>query len=138
MKLWPAILLALTLVGCGSGSNSEYVQEDENGQLYDTRTSPNGYKRPTLPASTTDDTVTYHNSHTGTTSEYDLEVDRDYEGRVERINFPNGGWLEVSGEGVDNGDGTETFHDRDGKEYTFSKFGDGHTEPDSDDEEEED
>lgn len=76
--------------------------------------------------------MTYHNTHTGTTSEYDLEVDRDFDGRVQRINFPNGGWLEVSGEGIDNGDGTETFEDRDGKEYTVTKYEDGHDDSDAD------
>ena len=63
----------------------------------------------------------YHNPSTGTDTTNDLEVDRDASGNVERINFPTGGWKEVRGEMVDNGDGTETYTDEHGCEYTVKK-----------------
>lgn len=113
----------LALLGCGH-SGTQYVEQGQNGP-YDTRVSPNGYSRPTLPDSTTVDHVEYNNPKTGTHSDYDLEVDRDSDGNVQRINFPNGGWKEVDGQGVDNGDGTETFTDDRGYQYTVSKSDSG-------------
>lgn len=85
------------------------------------RVSPHGVVAPT-PADTTEvDEVDYDNPNTGTQSTYELEVDRDAEGNVERINFDNGGWREVDGETVDNGDGTETYTADDGAEYTIHR-----------------
>lgn|GEM_PF-2061082 len=98
----------------------------------DDRVSPNGKVRPTLSATTDNEDVHYHNPNTGTDSDYTLEVDRDADGKVERINFPNGGWREIDGDVVDNGDGTETYTADDGAEYTITKPAGGNS-PDSDD-----
>jgi len=118
-----ALLVATLLLvgGCSqSESTSKYVEQTPAGPV-DTRVSPHGLTRPTLASTTDEEHVEYHNPHTGTTSDYDLEVDRDSDGKVERINFPNEGWLEINGDTVDNGDGTETYTKDDGTEYTITK-----------------
>lgn len=74
-----------------------------------------------MAATTDEKEVEYHNPSTGTDTTNDLEVDRDANGNVERINFPTGGWKEVRGEMVDNADGTETYTDEQGHEYTVKK-----------------
>lgn len=85
----------------------------------DPRVSPHGKVRPSLSASTNIEEVEYYNPSTGTRSDYQLEVDRDADGNIERINFPNGGWKEIDGEASKNGDGTETYVDSHGVEYTI-------------------
>jgi hypothetical protein len=80
-----------------------------------------GAVAPLTVAATGVEKVEYKNPETGAHSEYDLEVDRDSEGRIERVNFPNGGWQEIEGDPVDNGDGTETFTDSQGREYTIHR-----------------
>jgi hypothetical protein len=87
----------------------------------DVRESVTGKKRPSLAAVTATESVGYYNPETGTQSTYELDVDRDADGTLQRVNFPNSGWLEVNGEAIDNGDGTETFTDDEGREYTISK-----------------
>jgi len=83
------------------------------------RVSPHGVMAPSTPASSGIETVEYFNPNTGTTSEYELEVDRDSDGRIQRINFPNEGWIEIDGDTVKNGDGSETYTRYDGAEYTI-------------------
>lgn len=113
------------LAGCGDSSSISDPPPSaiSNARSYppDGRVSPNGYTRPTLAATTDTESVEYHNPKTGTTSDYDLEVDRDADGKIERINFPSGGWKEVDGDVTDNGDGTETYTDENGVEYTIKK-----------------
>ena len=87
----------------------------------DVRVSPHGRVRPTLAATTDTEEVHYSNTDTGTEADYDLEVDRDEEGHIERINFPTGGWKEIRGEVIDNEDGTETYTDERSHEFTVTK-----------------
>lgn len=89
------------------------------------RVSPHGHVAPTEVASTSTEQVDYFNPNTGTSSTYELEVDRDTEGNIERINFPNEGWLEIDGQTTDNGDGTETYTNEHGAQYTIHQGDDG-------------
>lgn len=115
-------------VGCSGGDSpkdeSRYITEEvRSGEVtkVDTRISSNGRSRPTLAYTTESADVDYYNPDTGTRSTYTLEVDRDSDGTLQRINFPSSGWLEVAGEAVDNGDGTETFVDDRGREFTVTR-----------------
>jgi len=116
------ILLALSLlllVGCQQEPpKSPYVVDTPSGEV-DTRVSTNGKTRPTLAETTTWDEVEYYNPNTGTHSTYTCEIDRGPDGEIQRINWPSSGWLEVDGDTVDNGDGTETFTADNGYEYTI-------------------
>lgn len=57
----------------------------------DTRVSPHGKTRSSIPDQIIVCTVLYFNDATGTMSEYELDVDFE-DGRPARINFPSGGW----------------------------------------------
>lgn len=98
----------------------------------DNRISPHGRVRPTLAASTIVAPVHYRNSNTGKESDYECDIDLDSEGRVQRINWPTGGWLEARGL-VDNGDGTQTITTDRGYEYTVDLNGQDDPEDDSSD-----
>ena len=78
--------------------------------------------------------VHYFNPSTGTSSDYECEVDLDSEGQVERINWPTGGWLEAK-DVADNGDGTQTITTDRGYEYTVDLNGLAPEENDSEPEE---
>jgi hypothetical protein len=85
-------------------------------------------RKPSTDASTTStELVEYDNPNTGTHSDYELDVDRDSDGTIERINFPNGGWREVDGDVERNPDGSETYTSSDGIMYTVHPEGGGGT-----------
>lgn len=96
--------------------SSPYIY-DKNGIETDSRMSPNGRVRPTLASTTIWARIDYYNPNTGTMSTYRCEVDLNIQGHVQRINWPNGGWLEAD-DLIENADGTQTIIRRNGAEYT--------------------
>jgi hypothetical protein len=83
--------------------------------------SPHGLYRPSVPSTITNEEVSYYNPNTGTSSTYSLDVDRDDHGDIQRVNFENGGWLEIDGMLSENYDGSETYTSESGAEYTFKR-----------------
>lgn len=73
----------------GQDVTSEYI---ENGE--DTRVSPKGKTRSSLPDEIVVCEVEYRNYSSGRRTTYTLEVDFE-DGRPKRINWPNGGWKRV-------------------------------------------
>lgn len=67
--------------------------------------------------------VEYYNPNTGKTAEYDLEVEYDGGGDVERIDFPSGGYIAQHHitDQTHNGDGTITVTTDRGQEYTVDE-----------------
>jgi len=125
MRKLLALSLALSLIGCEAASRpiGPAPNAGSIGTNYptDNRVSPHGHIRPTLAASTQTEDVEYYNSNTGTRSHHRLKVDRDARGDVERINFSNGGWKEVKRDLRRNANGTETYVDERGREYTMKR-----------------
>lgn len=99
------------------------------------RVSPHGVVAPSTAATSNMETVEYYNPNTGVRSTYELEVDRDSEGHVERINFPNEGWIEIDGDTTKNADGSETYTNEHGAEYTIRRSEGDETGDDSKDSE---
>ena len=71
-------------------------------------------------------TIGYYNSSTGTSSTYTLEVEVE-NGKLVRINWPNGGWLDSSHFSPPEleADGACSFSTFDGKEYEVQIEGGG-------------
>lgn len=65
----------------------------------------------------TDQETGYSNPRTGHGAGYSLEVEYGLDGVVQRVTFPNGGWEDDFVSQVDNGDGTVTVRDEDGREF---------------------
>jgi hypothetical protein len=136
MNKWLQATLILgvscVVLGCkGEGVVTSESKSPESSGV-DTRVSSHGKTRPTIASSTEFEDVEYFNPETGTRSTYNVEVDRDSDGTVQRINWPNSGWLEISGDTVDNHDGTETFTRDDGCEYTLDHKEDSDKDDDAD------
>jgi hypothetical protein len=68
-------------------------------------------------------TVQYHNRDTGTDAEYDLDVEYDGSGDVDRIIFPSGGYISEHHitDQTHNGDGTITVTTDRGQEFTVDE-----------------
>jgi hypothetical protein len=62
--------------------------------------------------------VGYNNPDTGHTADYKLDVEYNSDGTVEKIKFPNGGWEDDFVGQKNNGDGTVTLTDEDGRQFT--------------------
>ena len=62
--------------------------------------------------------VGYSNPSTGHTADYKLDVEYKSDGTVEKVKFPNGGWEDDFVGQKDNGDGTVTVTDEDGRKFT--------------------
>ena len=80
-------------------------------------------------------TVHYENPNTSTTANYDLEVEYDGSGDVERIIFPSGGYIgqhHITDQ-THNGDGTITITTDKGQEFTINEE-EGNQEESSEDE----
>ena len=75
-----------------------------------------------------DEAVGYSNPNTGYSADYTLDVEYTSDGEVDRINFPNSGWEDDFTHQENNGDGTITVTDEDGREWTVPAMDD----PDAD------
>ena len=121
-----AIWVGVIAIVCYAAFINDDKQPTKNTSSYtsatqakniDPRVSPNGKVRPTISSTTVWATIDYYNPNSGTTSTYRCEVDLDNSGRVLRINWRNGGWLEAD-DLTENADGTQTITRSDGAEYT--------------------
>jgi hypothetical protein len=110
------LILPLVLAGCGSesasigsvGSSPEISVTEDQGE-----------------SATAKEEVGYYNPKTGYKSDYDLDVDHNSDGTVDRINFDNGGYIgshHITHQ-EDNGDGTVTVHTDKGQQFTVDKEG---------------
>jgi hypothetical protein len=78
--------------------------------------------------------VEYYNRSTGTTANYDLDVEYDGNGDVEQINFPSGGYISSYHitDQTHNGDGTITVTTDKGQEFTVDEEEESDTESSED------
>ena len=114
------LILPFILAGCGSQSASVATVEDPSASSYSSSTSSIDEQDE---ASTSTEDVGYYNPNTGYEANYDLEVDHNPDGTVDRINFDNGGYIgshHITDQ-EDNGDGTVTVHTDRGQEFTVEK-----------------
>lgn len=113
-------LTKLAVLGCLAwglgGCESEYALEDDVP-------TPELSKEVRVERfeERSDDHVGYHNPKTGYSSDYTLDVEQGSDGEVERINFPNGGYEDDFVSQRDNGDGSVTVEDEDGREFTVER-----------------
>lgn len=112
---WPllALVVAICATGCADADGSTGNADSEL-----TYSSSRNWSESDSVSSSGDSDVGYYNPSTGYGADYTLDVDRDSDGEVERINFPNGGWEDDFVSKDDNGDGTSTLTDEDGREFT--------------------
>lgn len=116
--IWAAAVAIMSCLGCGapeassSGSGSpaniKVIDQQEGSPLISAQPS---------------DEVDYYNPNTGYSADYILDVEWVGD-QVERINFSNGGWEDDFADQVDNGDGTVTVTDEEGREFTVEKDAD--------------
>jgi hypothetical protein len=92
--------------------------ETESGELTDADEDAYAEDDPEMATEVENTDVGYENPNTGYSSEYVLDVEYSSDGTVERITFENGGWEDDFVSQVDNGDGTVTVIDEDGREFT--------------------
>jgi hypothetical protein len=112
--------------GCVSSSTTDETSITTPSTTSSTsysNTVPDNTEALTATASSGSSDVHYYNPNTGTQSDYDLDVDYDSNGDVERINFPNGGWIDDSHiqDQTHNSDGTITVTTDRGYEYTVNE-----------------
>lgn len=123
-NLWIPLLL-FTLAGCSPRPASEpYVSEPvSQSELSlppstDADIDGNGRDDPETEVQESNVETGYYNPGTGYRSSYDLDVEYGSGGKVERIEFPNGGREDDFVDQRDNGDGTTTVTDEGGREFT--------------------
>ncbi|RYG96598.1 MAG: hypothetical protein EON58_11725, partial [Alphaproteobacteria bacterium] len=90
MRSLSILLIALAAIGCESGSVSQ-VEAASSSETHLVEAGSDPEADPDLSSSETR-SIEYHNPNTGYSSSYDLDVETDSDGKVERINFPNGGY----------------------------------------------
>ena len=141
LGVWGVILGCIALGGRASSPNSqsdtytdgepvEYsipesdydipTVETESGHITDADEDAYAPDDPEMVTEVENTDVGYENPNTGYTSEYVLDVEYSSDGTVERITFENGGWEDDFVSQVDNGDGTVTVIDEDGREFTVN------------------
>jgi hypothetical protein len=105
--------VAVLASGCSS-------DQREPGPIVEDRTDlPKDGRVAAFEATSSDEReVGYHNPRTGYSADYSLDVEVTSDGEVERIYFPNGGWVDEFTSQFDNGDGTVTVTDENLREFT--------------------
>ncbi len=140
-KVIAAILVGLVAWGCERESDTAAAppSADPVAAPEKVRDSDAGLSKD-LPSAYVagGEAVGYYNPDTGYSADYTLEVDRDPDGTVTCIHFPNGGYEDDFVDQTDNGDGTVTATDEDGREFTVATseddaLGGGAADDDSDD-----
>jgi hypothetical protein len=96
--------------------------ETESGHITDDDEDAYAEDDPEMVTEVENTDVGYENPKTGYSSEYVLDVEYSSDGTVERITFENGGWEDDFVSQVDNGDGTVTVIDEDGREFTVKSL----------------
>lgn len=123
-------LLILYFFLCFSCNSNKEVQLENDivESSYEKSESITNYEDGTYCAE-----VEYYNPRTGTNSIYTLTVEIE-EGRLVRINWPNGGWLDESHySGVEISDSGEAYFESDrGYQFTLQIISSGACEFDSD------
>lgn len=114
------VLAGISLLGCGSSERQQATDVSPSSASSFAFTDSSVDSETDAPSAVDSGSgdVGYYNPKTGHSADYTLDIERDSDGTVDRITFPNGGWEDDFVSQEDNGDGTVTVTDEDGREFT--------------------